>query len=98
MSTLVVTFIVLSAALVRDLTQSVKPTVEEVKLVAIARVAPVIFALTALALAVNPVGIIVEIVGAAFGTIFACFVGPVAIGLSWKGVTEAGPIASMAPA
>jgi len=66
MSTLAVTFVALSAAFVRDIIQSVKPSVEGVKLVAIARIAPAIFALIALALAANPVGIIVEMVGAAF--------------------------------
>jgi len=95
MSTLAVTFIVLSAALVRDIIQTARPGVSEAKLVALARVVPVIFAVIALLLALYPTGIIVEIVGAAFGTIFVCFVGPVTIGLYWKGATKAGAIASM---
>jgi len=53
-STLLVTFMVLSAALVRDIIQSLKPRVEEVELVTIARVVLVIFALIAPALAINP--------------------------------------------
>ena len=95
MSTLAVTFIVLSAALVRDVIQTAKPDISEAKLVTLARVAPIIFAIIALLLSLYPTGIIVEIVGAAFGTIFVCFVGPVTIGLYWKGATKAGAIASM---
>ena len=92
---LVVTFIALSAALVGDTIQTAKPDVAESKLVALARVSPIIFAVVALILALYPTGIIVEIVGAAFGTIFACFVGPVAIGLYWKGATKTGALASI---
>ena len=95
MSTLAVTLIVLSAALVRDVVQTIKPRVSERKLVALARLTPLAFALISLALALVRIGIIVEIVGAAFGTIFVCFLGPVTIGLYWKGATKAGAIASM---
>ncbi|MCX8204398.1 MAG: sodium/solute symporter [Candidatus Nezhaarchaeota archaeon] len=94
-STLAVVLIVLSASLVRDIIQTAKPGTAEPKLVAMARVMPLIFALIAMGLAFSPPGIIVEVVGAAFGTIFACFVGPVTIGLYWKGATKAGTIASM---
>jgi SSS family transporter len=94
-STLAVTFIVLSAALVRDVVQAYRPTIPEAKLVTLARVVPIIFAIISLLLALYPVGIIVEIVGIAFGTIFATFVGPLTIGLYWKGATKAGVIVSM---
>ncbi len=95
MSTLAVTFIVLSAALVRDIIQTTHPETSEAKLVKLARLTPILFAIIALVLAIQPTGIIVEIVGAAFGTIFVCFVGPVTIGLYWKGATKAGTIVSM---
>ncbi|PCN50508.1 sodium:proline symporter [Candidatus Geothermarchaeota archaeon ex4572_27] len=48
MSTLAVTFIVLSAALVRDIIQTAKPDVAESRLVALARASPIIFAVIAL--------------------------------------------------
>lgn len=95
LSTLAVVLIVLSASLVRDIIQAARPATPEPKLVMTARIMPVVFAVIAMALAISPPGIIVEIVGAAFGTIFACFVGPVTIGLYWKGATKAGSIASM---
>ncbi|MEM4700436.1 MAG: sodium/solute symporter [Candidatus Nezhaarchaeales archaeon] len=95
LSTLAVVLIVLSASLVRDIIQAAKPGIPEPKLVMAARVMPVVFAIIAMTLAISPPGIIVEVVGAAFGTIFACFVGPVTIGLYWKGATKAGSIASM---
>jgi len=95
MSTLSVTLLVLSAALVRDVVQSVKPEIDEKKLLVLARTAPIIFAIASLALTLIQSDIIVEIVGAAFGTIFVCFLGPVTIGLYWKGATKAGAITSM---
>ncbi|MDI9619555.1 MAG: hypothetical protein QFX33_01840 [Candidatus Nezhaarchaeota archaeon] len=95
MSTLAVTFLVLSAALVKDVVYTVKPNLDERKLVLTARIAPAAFAMIAAFLTLIQSGIIVEIVGAAFGTIFACFVGPVTIGLYWKGATKAGSVASM---
>jgi len=95
MSTLAATLLVLSAALTRDVVQVVKPNVRERRLVTLARLSPIVFAVIAAILALNPTGIIVEIVGAAFGTIFACFLGPVTIGLYWKGATRAGALASM---
>ena len=95
MSTLAVTLLVLSAALTRDVVQSVKPKVNERKLLILARIAPIAFAVISLALTLIQTDIIVEIVGAAFGTIFVCFLGPVTIGLYWKGATKAGAIASM---
>ena len=95
MSTLAVTLLVLSAALTRDVVQSVKPKVDERKLLILARIAPIVFAVISLALTLIQTDIIVEIVGAAFGTIFVCFLGPVTIGLYWKGATKAGAIASM---
>ncbi|MHC1627330.1 MAG: sodium:solute symporter family transporter [Candidatus Nezhaarchaeales archaeon] len=95
MSTLAVTLLVLSAALTRDVVQSVKPKVDERKLLILARIAPIVFAVISLALTLIQTDIIVEIVGAAFGTIFVCFLGPVTIGLYWKGATKAGAITSM---
>lgn len=95
MSTLAVTLIVLSAALTKDIVKFVNPKMKEEKLLIIARISPIAFALASLLLTLVQTGIIVEIVGAAFGTIFACFLGPVTIGLHWKGATKSGAIASM---
>ncbi|MEM0101360.1 MAG: hypothetical protein QW522_03870, partial [Candidatus Methanomethyliaceae archaeon] len=95
MSTLAVTLIVLSAALSKDIIKSINPNIKEEKLLIIARISPIIFAIISLLLTLIQTGIIVEIVGAAFGTIFACFLGPVTIGLYWKGATKLGAISSM---
>lgn len=95
MSTLSVTLLVLSAAFVKDVVQLAKPSADERKLLILARVAPIIFAAASLSLTLVQSDIIVEIVGAAFGTIFVCFLGPVTIGLYWRGATRAGAIASM---
>ncbi|MDI9644322.1 MAG: sodium/solute symporter [Candidatus Verstraetearchaeota archaeon] len=95
MSTLAVTLLVLSGALVRDVIQSVRPGLSEKRLLLYARASPIIFAAVSLVLTLLQTGIIVEIVGAAFGTIFVCFLGPVTLGLYWKGATKAGAIVSM---
>ncbi|MEM2214879.1 MAG: sodium/solute symporter [Candidatus Nezhaarchaeales archaeon] len=95
MSTLAVTLIVLSATLTRDVVQSLKPKVSEEKLVALARVVPIAFAVISLLLTLIQEGIIVEIVAAAFGIIFVCFLGPITIGLYWRRATKFGAIASM---
>ncbi|MEM4576316.1 MAG: sodium/solute symporter [Candidatus Nezhaarchaeales archaeon] len=95
MSTLAVTLIVLSATLTRDVIQSFKPEVHEDKLVALARVVPIVFAAISLMLTLVQEEIIVDIVAAAFGTLFVCFLGPVTIGLYWKGATKIGAISSM---
>jgi Na+/pantothenate symporter len=39
--------------------------------------------------------LIVDMVGAAFGTIFAAFIGPVTIGLFWRKGSSKGAVASM---
>jgi len=95
MSTLAVTLLVLSAALTRDVVQLARPSVSERSLMVLARASPIAFGVIALLLTLVQTGIIVEIVAAAFGTIFVCFLGPVTIGLYWKGATKAGAIASM---
>jgi SSS family transporter len=95
MSTLSVTLLVLSAALTNDIIKPIKPNINEKKLILIARIASIIFAIISLLLTLIRTGIIVEIVGAAFGTIFACFFGPITIGLYWKKATKEGTIASM---
>ncbi len=95
MSTISVTLIVLSAALVKDLLHTAKPTLSESSLTKLSRIAALAFAAISILLAVNPPGIIVEIVGVAFGTIFACFIGPVTIGLYWRKASKTGAVASM---
>jgi len=95
MSTLAVILLVLSAALTRDVVQLARPNTSERSLMVLARASPIAFALISLLLTLVQTGIIVEVVAAAFGTIFVCFLGPVTIGLYWKGATRAGAIASM---
>jgi len=95
MSTLAVILLVLSAALTRDVVQLVKPGISERALMLLARASPIAFAMISLLLTLVQTGIIVEIVAAAFGTIFVCFLGPVTVGLYWRGATRAGAIASM---
>lgn len=95
MSTLAVVLIVLSAALTKDIIKTISPKLNEDKLLILARISPIFFAVVSLLLTLIQTGIIVEIVGAAFGTIFACFFGPVTIGLYWKGATKIGAITSM---
>ena len=95
MSTLAVTFLVLSGAVVRDIIQPMRPNLGERRLLLLAKVSPIFFAAISLGLTLYQTDIIVEIVGAAFGTIFVCFLGPVTIGLYWKGATKYGSMASM---
>jgi len=95
MSTLAVTLLVLSAALTRDVVRLAKPNASEGTLMLLARASPIAFAVISLLLTLVQTGIIVDIVAAAFGTIFVCFLGPVTIGLYWKGATRTGAIASM---
>lgn len=95
MSTLSVTLLVLSAAIVKDVIQSIRPSTSEKKLLMLARATPIAFAVVSAALTLIQSDIIVEIVSAAFGTIFVCFLGPVTIGLYWRGATKAGSITSM---
>ncbi|MGC8936765.1 MAG: sodium:solute symporter family transporter [Candidatus Methanomethylicaceae archaeon] len=95
MSTLAVTLLVLSGAMVRDIIQPLKPSISERKLLRLAKISPIFFAAISLGLTLFQTDIIVEIVGAAFGTIFVCFFGPVTIGLYWRGATKHGAIASM---
>ncbi|MBC7112987.1 MAG: sodium/solute symporter [Candidatus Methanomethyliales bacterium] len=95
MSTLAVTLLLLSGAIVRDIIQPLKPSMEEKKLLLLAKISPIFFAAISLVLTLFQTDIIVEIVGAAFGTIFVCFFGPVTIGLYWKGATKHGAVASM---
>ncbi|MEM3675294.1 MAG: sodium/solute symporter [Candidatus Methanomethyliaceae archaeon] len=95
MSTLAITFLVLSGAVVRDIIQPIKPKWGERKLLLLAKISPIFFAVISLGLTLYQTDIIVEIVGAAFGTIFVCFLGPVTIGLYWKGATKYGAMASM---
>jgi len=95
MSTLAVTLLVLSGAIVRDIVQPIRPDLGERRLLLLAKISPIFFAALSLALTLYQTDIIVEIVGAAFGTIFVCFFGPVTVGLYWKGATKHGAIASM---
>lgn len=95
MSTLAVTLLVLSGALVRDIIQPFRTTLSESKALLLAKLSPIIFAVLSLMLTIFQTDIIVEIVGAAFGTIFVCFFAPVTVGLYWKGATKSGAIASM---
>ncbi|MCX8182730.1 MAG: sodium/solute symporter [Candidatus Methanomethyliaceae archaeon] len=95
MSTLAVTLLVLSGAIVRDIIQPIKPNLEEKRLLLLAKISPIFFAAISLGLTLYQTDIIVEVVGAAFGTIFVCFLGPVTIGLYWKGATKYGAMASM---
>ncbi|MEM4514083.1 MAG: sodium/solute symporter [Ignisphaera sp.] len=95
MSTIALTVLTLSNTIVRDFIQPFTKNKNESTLVVIAKLMSVVFALIPVLLAIIENKLIVEIVGAAFGTIFACFVGPITIGLRWRRASREGAIASM---
>lgn len=95
MSTIALTVLTLSNTIVRDFIQPFTKIEKERTLVVIAKLMSVVFALIPIILAIIENKLIVEIVGAAFGTIFACFVGPITIGLRWRRASREGAIASM---
>ncbi|MCS7111380.1 MAG: hypothetical protein N3D82_06120 [Ignisphaera sp.] len=95
MSTIALTVLTLSNTLLRDVVQPISKVKNERALLYIAKVIAVAFALIPIPIAMIENRIIIDIVGASFGTIFACFAGPVAIGLYWDKASREGAIASM---
>lgn len=95
MSTIALTVLTLTNTVIRDFIQPFMKIEREKMLVAMAKLMSAVFALIPILLALTENRLIVEIVGAAFGTVFACFVGPITIGLHWKRASREGAIASM---
>jgi len=95
MSTIALTALTLSTTMTRDIIQLISKVNNDKMLLYIAKSSAAIFALIPMMLATIENRLIVEIVGAAFGTIFACFLGPITIGLYWKKASKIGAVASM---
>lgn len=95
MSTISGVLIVTATSLGRDIVQALRPGMSPKRVVGITQWAAVLFAVIPLLLAIRPPGIIVTIVGLAFGAISAAFMAPMVLGLFWKGGTAAGTISSM---
>lgn len=95
MSTIALTVLTISSTLLRDVVQPLLKINDERRLLIIAKIAAIVFAFTPIPIMLLENKIIVDIVGAAFGTIFACFLGPVVIGLYWGRASKWGAIASM---
>ncbi|MEM0371809.1 MAG: sodium/solute symporter [Ignisphaera sp.] len=95
MSTIALTVLTLSNTLVRDIVQIAKNVKDEEKLLRIAKLSAIAFSLIPIVLALIENRLIIDIVSAAFGTIFACFIGPVTIGIYWRKATKEGAITSM---
>lgn len=95
MSTIALTVLTLSNTLLRDVVQTISRIESEKALLYMAKAIAAVFALIPIAVAQIENRIIIDIVGASFGTIFACFVGPIVIGLYWRRASREGAIASM---
>lgn len=95
MSTIALTVLTLSNTLLRDVIQPITKITDEKSLLYIAKAIAILFSLLPLPIVTIESGIIVEIVGAAFGTIFACFIGPIVLGLYWNKASKEGTIFSM---
>ncbi len=95
MSTIALTVLTLANTLLRDIVQPILKVESEKVLLYIAKAIAIAFAVIPIPIAMIGGGVIIDIVGAAFGTIFACFVGPVTIGLYWEKASREGAIASM---
>lgn len=95
MSTIALTVLTLANTVIRDFIQPFAKIEEEKTLVIIAKLMSILLSLIPIPLVLTEDKLIVEIVGAAFGTIFACFVGPITIGLHWGKASREGAIASM---
>ncbi|MCC6017397.1 MAG: hypothetical protein LM582_10215 [Desulfurococcaceae archaeon] len=93
-STITVTVLTITNTFIRDVVQ-VMIRLNEYKLLKLARIFSAIFSLTPMILALSEDKLIIDIVSAAFGTIFACFVGPITIGLYWRKASREGVIGSM---
>ncbi|MEM0005873.1 MAG: hypothetical protein QXV81_06595 [Ignisphaera sp.] len=94
-STIALTVLTLTNTVTRDFIQPFIEIRRESTLVVIVKLVSAIFALIPVMLTLIENRLIVEIVGAAFGTVFACFVGPITIGLYWRRASREGAIASM---
>lgn len=95
MSTIALTVLTLSNTLIRDVVQRIKKIEDDKILILTAKISAILFALIPIPLALIENRVIIDIVSAAFGTIFACFLGPVTIGLYWRKASKEGVIISM---
>lgn len=95
MSTINSLLMVLATSLGRDIIQALKPETSPSTVLSTTRVMAFVFAIIPLALAVNPPGIIVTIVGLSFSVITAAFLAPLVFGLYWKGGTATAAWVSM---
>jgi len=94
MSTIAITVLVMVTTLVKDVVQSLTKLSDEIALT-LSKILAVVVALLPIPFALLQEKLIVDIVAAAFGTIFAAFIGPVTMGLFWRKGCREGAIASM---
>lgn len=95
MSTIAVTVLTISNSLIGGLLRVPPAHGESRRHLLAAKAAAAAFAVLPIPLVLIESRLIVELVGAAFGTIFACFVGPVTVGLHWSRATKEAALASM---
>lgn len=95
MTTIALTVLTIANTVVRDFIQPFKNIEKESTLVLTAKIASIMFSLIPIPLALTQNQLIIDLVSASFGTIFACFIGPVTIGLYWKKASREAAIASM---
>jgi Na+/pantothenate symporter len=93
-STITVTILTITNTFIRDVIQ-VTISLKEVNVIRLAKIFSIIFSFMPMTIALIEDKLIIDVVSAAFGTIFACFVGPVTIGLYWRKATKEGAIGSM---
>jgi SSS family transporter len=94
MSTIAITVLVMVTTLVRDIIQPLTKLSDE-GVLKLSKALAVVVAILPIPFALIQNKLIVDMVGAAFGTIFAAFIGPVTIGLFWRKGSSKGAVASM---
>lgn len=94
LSTIAVTVLAISNTVIRDIVL-LNRSLEEKTLIRLSKVTVAVFALLPLPIALIDNKLIIDIVSASFGTIFACFIGPVVLGLYWRKSSKEGAVASM---
>jgi len=96
MSTIALTVLTLSNTAVRDVVRMVKDINDERISAYLAKALAIVFSLVPIPLVLVENRLIVDIVSAAFGALFASFVGPITLGIRWKRASKEAAIASMA--
>lgn len=95
MSTLSALIMVLGQAVGKDILEVLRPQTDSTTTIRVARASMFVLGIAPLILAIRPFGIIVVIVGLAFGVLTSAFVAPLVGGLYWRKGTGIGCWVSM---